>query len=224
MVGPRFPEQFIDELKSRVRISDVVGRKVKLVKKGKEWSGLSPFTAEKTPSFYVNDQKQFFKDFSSGKFGDVITFLQETERLSFSEAVERLAGEAGMQLPSDTPQAKAERSRKGRLMDVCEAATKFFEDQLRGPDGAESQVFAEYKTLLPILQSYSLDITSLALSDAGQWSIVTKSNITIKLGRDDVVTRLQRVLATLSQLNRDKSEHIKYIDARYPNGLAVRSL
>ncbi|MAT36163.1 MAG: DNA primase, partial [Ponticaulis sp.] len=101
MTGPRFSEQFIDELKSRVRISDVVGRKVKLIKKGKEWSGLSPFTAEKTPSFYVNDQKQFFKDFSSGKFGDVITFLQETERLSFSEAVERLAGEAGMQLPSD---------------------------------------------------------------------------------------------------------------------------
>ena len=96
--------------------------------------------------------------------------------------------------------------------------------QLRGPDGAESQVFAEYKTLSPVLQSYGLDITSLALSDAGQWSIVTKSNIIIKLGRDDVVTRLQRVLAALSQLNRDKSAHIKYIDARYPNGLAVRSL
>ena len=100
MVGPRFSEQFINELKSRVRMSDVIGRKVKLIKKGKEWSGLSPFTAEKTPSFYVNDQKQFFKDFSSGKFGDVITFIQETERLSFSEAVEKLALEAGMQLPS----------------------------------------------------------------------------------------------------------------------------
>lgn len=149
MVGPRFSEQFIDELKSRVRISDVVGRKVKLIKKGKEWSGLSPFTAEKTPSFYVNDQKQFFKDFSSGKFGDVITFLQETERLSFSEAVERLAGEAGMQLPSDTPQAKAERSRKGRLMDVCEAATKFFEDQLRGPDGGKARAYLEGRGLKP---------------------------------------------------------------------------
>ncbi len=149
MVGQRFTEQFLNELKSRIRMSDVVGRKVKLVKKGKEWSGLSPFTAEKTPSFYVNDQKQFFKDFSSGKFGDVITFLQETERLSFSEAVEKLAAEAGMQLPSDTPQAKAERSRKGRLMDVCEAATKFFEDQLRGPEGGAARAYLQGRGLKP---------------------------------------------------------------------------
>ncbi|HBH89790.1 MAG TPA: DNA primase, partial [Hyphomonadaceae bacterium] len=149
MVGHRFNEQFLNELKSRIRISDVVGRKVKLVKKGKEWSGLSPFSAEKTPSFYVNDQKQFFKDFSSGKFGDVITFLQETERVSFAEAVEKLAAEAGMQLPSDTPQAKAERSRRGRLIDVCEAATRYFEDQLRGPDGAQARSYLEGRGLQP---------------------------------------------------------------------------
>lgn len=149
MATPRFSESFINELKSRVRISDVVGRKVKLVKKGKEWSGLSPFTAEKTPSFYVNDQKQFFKDFSSGKFGDVITFLQETERLSFSEAIEKLAGEAGMQLPDDTPQDRAERSRRGRLLDVCEAATKFFEEQLRGPGGAAARSYLEGRGLKP---------------------------------------------------------------------------
>ena len=149
MVGPRFSEQFLNELKSRIRMSDVVGRKVKLVKKGKEWSGLSPFTAEKTPSFYVNDQKQFFKDFSSGKFGDVITFLQETERLSFSEAVEKLAAEAGMQLPSDTPQAKAERSRRGRLLDVCEAATKYFEEQLRGPNGGPARAYLDGRGLKP---------------------------------------------------------------------------
>ncbi|WP_022696051.1 DNA primase [Ponticaulis koreensis] len=149
MVGHRFNEQFLNELKSRIRISDVVGRKVKLVKKGKEWSGLSPFSAEKTPSFYVNDQKQFFKDFSSGKFGDVITFLQETERVSFAEAVEKLAAEAGMQLPSDTPQAKAERSRRGRLIDVCEAATRYFEEQLRGPDGAQARSYLEGRGLQP---------------------------------------------------------------------------
>ena len=161
MVGPRFTEQFLNELKSRVRMSDVVGRKVKLVKKGKEWSGLSPFTAEKTPSFYVNDQKQFFKDFSSGKFGDVITFLQETERLSFSEAVEKLAAEAGMQLPSDTPQAKAERSRKGRLMDVCEAATIFFEEQLRGPEGGPARAYLEGRGLKPSSWGkYQLAITA----------------------------------------------------------------
>ena len=149
MVAPRFSDSFINELKSRVRISDIVGRKVKLVKKGKEWSGLSPFTAEKTPSFYVNDQKQFFKDFSSGKFGDVISFLQETERLSFSEAVTRLAEEAGMQLPQDTPQDRAERSRRGRLLDACEAACTFFEEALRGPEGAEARAYLERRGLKP---------------------------------------------------------------------------
>ena len=149
MVTPRFSESFLNELKSRVRISEVVGRKVKLIKKGKEWSGLSPFTAEKTPSFYVNDQKHFFKDFSSGKFGDAITFLQETERLSFTEAVERLAGEVGMQLPTDTPQDRAERSRRGRLLDVMEAATKFFEESLRGPDGGQARAYLDGRGLKP---------------------------------------------------------------------------
>lgn len=149
MAAPRFSDSFINELKSRVRISDIVGRKVKLVKKGKEWSGLSPFTAEKTPSFYVNDQKQFFKDFSSGKFGDVISFLQETERLSFTEAVTRLAEEAGMELPQDTPQDRAERSRRGRLLDACEAACRFFEESLRGPQGAPARAYLEGRGLKP---------------------------------------------------------------------------
>lgn len=147
MAAPRFNENFINELKSRIRISDVVGRKVKLTKKGKEWVGLSPFTAEKTPSFYVNDQKQFFKCFSSGKFGDVISFIQETERASFAEAIERLAGEAGMQLPQDTPQDRAERSRRGRLLDVMEAACIFFEESLRGPEGAAARAYLEGRGL-----------------------------------------------------------------------------
>ncbi|MFC6196858.1 DNA primase [Ponticaulis profundi] len=149
MAAPRFSESYINELKSRIRISDVVGRKVKLTKKGKEWVGLSPFTAEKTPSFYVNDQKQFFKCFSSGKFGDVISFLQETERLGFSEAIERLAGEAGMDLPQDTAQDRAERSRRGRLLDVCEAACAYFEDRLRGPEGSAARAYLDGRGLKP---------------------------------------------------------------------------
>ena len=87
----RFDERFIDELKARLRPSDVIGRTVKLRKQGREYVGLSPFNKEKTPSFYVNDEKGQFFDFSSGKTGDLISFLQETERLTFVEAVERLA-------------------------------------------------------------------------------------------------------------------------------------
>ena len=131
----RLDERFLDELKSRLRPSEVIGRTVKLKRQGREWVGLSPFTKEKSPSFFVNDDKGFFHDFSSGKHGDVISFLQETERLSFREAVERLAGEAGMQLPAEDPQAaQREQARQG-LQDWLELAAKYFEASLRRPQG-----------------------------------------------------------------------------------------
>ena len=101
----RFDDRFLEELKARLRPSDIIGRTVKLKRQGREYVGLSPFTKEKSPSFFVNDDKGFFHDFSSGKHGDVISFLQETERLSFVEAVQRLAGEAGMALPAEDPQS-----------------------------------------------------------------------------------------------------------------------
>jgi DNA primase len=123
----RFDDRLLDEIKSRLRLSDVIGRSVKLRRSGREWVGLSPFAKEKSPSFYVNDEKGFFHDFSSGKHGDLIGFLQETERLSFREAVEKLAAEAGVSLPSDDPRAaEAERERLG-LQDWLEAAARWFE-------------------------------------------------------------------------------------------------
>ncbi len=139
MSGYRFSDSFLAELKARIRPSDLIGQKVKLRKQGKEWVGLSPFTAEKTPSFYVNDQKHFYKCFSSGKFGDVIGFLQETERLSFNEAVERLAAEAGMALPTQTPEDRAARSRRDREIDVLETVTTFFETKLQQDEGAAAR-------------------------------------------------------------------------------------
>ena len=94
----RFTPQFLDELRARLPVSEVVGRRVKLKKAGREWKGLSPFQQEKSPSFTVNDQKGFYHDFSSGKHGDIISFLMETEGVGFTEAVERLASMAGMAL------------------------------------------------------------------------------------------------------------------------------
>ncbi len=79
----RIDDRFLDEIKARLRLSDVIGKTVKLRRQGREYVGLSPFTKERTPSFFVNDDKGFFHDFSSGKHGDLISFLQETERLSF---------------------------------------------------------------------------------------------------------------------------------------------
>jgi hypothetical protein len=101
-----FPREFLDELRARLPVSEVVGRRVKLRKAGREWKGLSPFNKEKTPSFFVNDQKQAWFDFSSGKNGSIFEFLMFTEGLSFTEAVERLAAEAGMPVPGQ--EAKSE--------------------------------------------------------------------------------------------------------------------
>jgi len=143
----KFDERFLDELKSRLRPSDVIGKTVKLRKQGREFVGLSPFTKEKTPSFYVNDDKGQFFDFSSGKSGDLITFLQETERLSFSEAVERLAADAGLQLPAADPRAAEQEKKRQGLSDWLELAAQWFEAELRRPVGREARAYLERRGL-----------------------------------------------------------------------------
>src|SRR5690349_12009824 len=98
----RFSDDLLNEIRDRLPVSEVVRRKVPLKKQGREWRGLSPFNKEKTPSFFVNDQKGFYHDFSSGKHGDIFSFVIETEGLTFPEAVEQLAGLAGVQLPTQS--------------------------------------------------------------------------------------------------------------------------
>ena len=97
----RFSPQFLDELRARLPVSEVVGRRVKLRKAGRECKGLSPFNKEKSPSFFVNDQKAMWFDFSSGKNGNIFDFVMLTEGVSFPEAVERLAGQAGVAAAGD---------------------------------------------------------------------------------------------------------------------------
>ncbi|WP_309087481.1 DNA primase [Phenylobacterium sp.] len=146
MVG-RFDERFIDELKGRLRPSDVIGKSVKLRKQGREYVGLSPFNKEKTPSFYVNDEKGQFFDFSSGKTGDIITFVQETERLSFAEAVEKLAAEAGLALPAVDPRGAEQEKKRQGLADWLELACQWFEAELRRPPGREARAYLEKRGL-----------------------------------------------------------------------------
>jgi len=143
----RFDDPFIDEIKSRLRLSDIIGKTVKLRRQGREYVGLSPFTKERTPSFFVNDDKGFFHDFSSGKSGDLITFLQETERLTFVEAVERLASEAGVPLPAPDPAAAAQDQKRAGLAQWLEAAAAWFEATLRRPAGAAARAYLEGRGL-----------------------------------------------------------------------------
>lgn len=97
----RFSDAILDEIRSRLPVSEVVGRRVELKRKGSEYVGLSPFKEERSPSFTVNDDKQFYHDFSSGKHGDIFAFLMETEGVDFQQAVETLAAQAGVALPTD---------------------------------------------------------------------------------------------------------------------------
>src|SRR6266478_1595161 len=148
----RFTPQFLDELRARLPVSEVVGRRVKLKKAGREWKGLSPFQQEKTPSFTVNDQKGFYHDFSSGKHGDIISFLMETEGVGFTEAVERLAAMAGLPLPAVTPDAARHEQRRKTLHDVMELAAKFFADTLASRNGAKARGYLADRAISPATQ------------------------------------------------------------------------
>src|SRR5213595_1514501 len=148
----RFTPQFLDDLRALLPVSEVVGRRVKLKRAGKEWKGLSPFQQEKSPSFTVNDQKGFYHDFSSGKHGDIISFLMETEGVGFTEAVERLAAMAGMALPAATPDAARHEQRRKTLYDVMELAAKFFADTLASRHGAKARGYLADRAISPATQ------------------------------------------------------------------------
>ncbi len=150
---PRFSPDFLDELRARVRASDVIGRYVKLQKQGREWRGLSPFTNEKTPSFYVNDEKARYFDFSSGKNGDIIGFLMDNQKLTFVEAVTRLAESAGMEIPKDTPQELAREKQAKSVVEACAAAARFFSDSLQRIEGRKAREYMEMRRVLPALQT-----------------------------------------------------------------------
>ncbi|MBN9456002.1 MAG: DNA primase [Bosea sp.] len=135
----KFPPSVLEEIKARLPVSAVVGKRVRLQKAGREWKGLSPFNAEKTPSFFVNDQKASFFDFSSGKNGDIFKFVMETEGLSFPEAVEKLAAEAGVVLPKVTAEAQVQEEKRKGLHEVVELAAQFFEAELMGERGGPAR-------------------------------------------------------------------------------------
>jgi DNA primase len=135
----KFPPSVLEEIKARLPASAVVGRRVRLSKAGREWKGLSPFNKEKSPSFFVNDTKQAWFDFSSGRNGDIFKFVMETEGLSFPEAVERLAAEAGVVLPRMTEEAERHETVRKGLHEAMEIAAAWFEACLHGEGGGAAR-------------------------------------------------------------------------------------
>lgn len=131
------PPRFMHELRDRLTLSEVIARRVKLTRAGREFKACCPFHHEKSPSFYVNDDKQFFHCFGCGAHGDVIGFVMRNDNLSFIEAIETLAQQAGMEVPQQTPQEIAQARTEKDLYSLLDDTTRWFEGQLRQPAGAD---------------------------------------------------------------------------------------
>ena len=149
----RFSQGFLDEIRARIPVSEVVRRRVQLKKAGREWKGLSPFNPEKTPSFFVNDQKGMWFDFSSGKNGSIFDFVMLTEGVSFPEAVERLAQLAGLPLPVASPDDEKREARRKTLYEIVELAAKFFEETLQARAGARARGYLIDRGISPETQT-----------------------------------------------------------------------
>jgi DNA primase len=142
-----FPPRFLDELRERLSLADIVGRHVRLIKRGREYVGLCPFHKEKTPSFSVVEDKGFYHCFGCGAHGDVIGFTMRTANLSFPEAVEQLARQAGLAVPRQSREEREAAERQHTIQGAVEAACAFFEKTLHGPGGREALLYLERRGL-----------------------------------------------------------------------------
>ncbi len=126
----KYPKEYLDEIKIRLKVSQVVGKSVKLKKRGKEFIGLSPFSNEKTPSFTVNDEKGFYHCFSTSEHGNIFDFLMKTKNYKFGEAVRTLASEAGMQPYRFTKQDEEKQKRWKTYNSILEKYTSLCHEEL----------------------------------------------------------------------------------------------
>jgi len=142
-----FSPSFLAELRDRLPLSSVIGKKLRLTRAGREYKACCPFHNEKTPSFYINDEKQFYHCFGCGAHGDVIGFTMHHDHMSFPEAIEALAAQAGLQVPRDTPMDREKFDQEKRLFELMERATKWYEEQLFAPVGREALNYLKGRNL-----------------------------------------------------------------------------
>jgi DNA primase len=143
----RYGPNLLEEVLRRIDIVQLVGKRVKLTRRGQQFWGCCPFHKEKSPSFKVENARRTYKCFGCGKGGDAFKWLMETEGLSFPESVERLAAEAGVELPKWSPEDEAREEKKKSLYDVVEAACAFFEQQLREANGRAAREYLNSRGL-----------------------------------------------------------------------------
>ena len=171
----KYPKEYLDEIKNRLKVSTVVSKTVSLKKRGKEFVGLSPFQNEKTPSFTVNNEKQFYHCFSSNKHGDIFTFLVEVEGLSFPQAVEQLAEQAGVEIRTLTKDEEKKIDGRKKLNSIMEMANDFFMNNLLSNNralkylsnrGINKDIILEYQI------GYAIDSFSTWIRSS-RWNIIS---------------------------------------------------
>ena len=141
------PPRFLDEIRNRLSLSDIIGRRVTVTRAGREFKACCPFHNEKSPSFTINDDKQFYHCFGCGAHGDVIGFVMQHDNLAFPDAVEMLATEAGLQMPKPDPQAAKQAERQKDLYDLMDAATKLMQAELSKPENKDIQEYLDSRGL-----------------------------------------------------------------------------
>lgn len=145
----RFEPSFIERVRNHFLISEIIGKRLQLKKRGREYLALCPFHKEKSPSFTVNDEKGFYHCFGCQANGDAISFLIEHDHLTYPEAIEQLARDAGIPLPEPTYHDPAVAAQEKSLYDVLEAACAWFEQQLASPRGAIAREYVQKRGLQP---------------------------------------------------------------------------
>lgn len=141
----RLPDGFLDELRARTPLSAIIGRRVKLTRSGRNWKGCCPFHNEKSPSFYVYEDG--YHCFGCGAHGDAVGFVMQSQGLQFREAVDLLAGEAGLDVPKASPEAAVEEQRRISLQAVLEAAAELYQRRLASADGERARAYLEGRGL-----------------------------------------------------------------------------
>jgi len=184
----KFSIETLNEIKDKISVSQVVEKTVQLKKRGKEFVGLSPFTKERTPSFTVNDEKQFYHCFSTNKHGDIFTFLVEVGGLSFPEAVEKLADEAGVQLRTFSPAEEEKFNKSKKLYEALEISKSFFSSQIFDNDNSLALKYLKNRGLSnDIINSYEIGyapkgnkLEKFLISKGVSHEIMTLAGMTIK--------------------------------------------
>lgn len=133
---PKYDRNFTDELRERLSIVDVVGRRVPLVKKGQNYWGCCPFHNEKTPSFSVNEDKGFYHCFGCGEHGDIISFVMKSENVDFKTAITELAAQAGLKMPDYKPKPAAQVAREESYYQIMSGACDIYQKLLFDASGA----------------------------------------------------------------------------------------